>query len=400
MAPGGRAATSAPRPHAIVAELEPVDLPLGLGDLVRRHLREVARLQHLAAGDGEPRLDLDFLALRLARGRCRSSAHRLGDARRRGGALARFRRADRLEEARQHLLEELAAPPEQPERLVEDRLLVVPLHEDGVERPVEILARVDAGDLDRADRVDHRRRTDRQPGAPEHAGEMDDVVGEPPAFRRLGRRVVHGTVPQTTNWVTAKKIAAVLRRRLDGAEPLGGLARGHHVGGKRILRAALQEVEPLAAAPAVVGIDDRLDLDIGEAGIAEERHQAPAHPAVDVAVIAEMEDAPGQLARPGKDDRRLPVHLDAHHAAAAPHHAAHLGNDVLRLVDMEEHPMAEGAVEDAVGEGQRPRIADLALDDVEHVGLGGGAAGDVEEELGRIERDDLARRHARRRCRW
>ena len=41
---------------------------LGGGDLGRRHLREILLLQHLAVGDGQPRIDLDFAIVLLALG--------------------------------------------------------------------------------------------------------------------------------------------------------------------------------------------------------------------------------------------------------------------------------------------------------------------------------------------
>ena len=71
-----------------------------------------------------------------------------------------------------------AAAPEDAEGLVEQTRVLVPLHEDRVQRPVEILARADARRLDGLDRIEHRARADRQAGGPQRAGEIGDVLGE------------------------------------------------------------------------------------------------------------------------------------------------------------------------------------------------------------------------------
>ena len=152
------------------------------------------------SGDGEAGVDLDLVA--LARRRCRARP-RTGPrrrARRRARTLA-FQRRFRLR--REHLVEALAAPPEQPEGLVEDGLMVVPLHEDGVQRPVEIAA---------------RRRCRRPPPRGSRRSPTTDRSAIPARrsarpkwtmfsaslpLSTTGRH--HATVPLTTNWVTAKR---------------------------------------------------------------------------------------------------------------------------------------------------------------------------------------------------
>jgi hypothetical protein len=58
----------------------------------------------------------------------------------------------------------------------------MPLHEDGVERPIEILACPDPRRLDRRDRIDDGAGPDRQPGRPQRAPEVRNVVGQPPTL--------------------------------------------------------------------------------------------------------------------------------------------------------------------------------------------------------------------------
>ena len=56
--------------------------------------------------------------------------------------------------------------------------MLVALHEHRVQRPVEILARADAGGLHRRERIEHRARPDRNAGRPQRTREIDDVLGE------------------------------------------------------------------------------------------------------------------------------------------------------------------------------------------------------------------------------
>ena len=82
---------------------------------------------------------------------------------------------------------EIAAPAEEDaERLVEQERMLVPLHEHRVQRPVEILARADAGRLDRRERIEHRAGPDRNAGRAQRAREIDDVLGEAAGVRLLG----------------------------------------------------------------------------------------------------------------------------------------------------------------------------------------------------------------------
>ena len=71
--------------------------------------------------------------------------------------------------------------------------MLVFLHEDGVERPVEIRAVADPRGLDRLQRVEHRAGADGQPGVAQRAGEIGDVLARAcPARSR--RRSTHGLI--------------------------------------------------------------------------------------------------------------------------------------------------------------------------------------------------------------
>src|SRR5258708_2533364 len=57
--------------------------------------------------------------------------------------------------------------------------MLVALHEHRVQRPVEILARADAGGLERGQRIEHGAGADRNAGRPQRAGEVEDVLRQP-----------------------------------------------------------------------------------------------------------------------------------------------------------------------------------------------------------------------------
>ena len=66
----------------------------------------------------------------------------------------------------------------------------MPLHEHGMERPIEVLARADPRRLDRRDRVENRARADRQTCGPQGPREIGDVVREA-TFTLAGGSVGH-----------------------------------------------------------------------------------------------------------------------------------------------------------------------------------------------------------------
>jgi predicted metal-dependent enzyme (double-stranded beta helix superfamily) len=63
------------------------------------------------------------------------------------------------------------------ERLIEQDRMLVPLHEHGVQRPVEIIAGADARRLYRFERIEHRTRPDRNPRRAQGARKVEDVIG-------------------------------------------------------------------------------------------------------------------------------------------------------------------------------------------------------------------------------
>ena len=198
-APAERIGPVAPRRHRLDRQPERRDRPLRLRQLVRRHVLEVHLLQHFLGREGEHRVELDldvllgsFRPLRAVRGRDGLA-----------GAPARRRRLRLGQPVGGHdrplnraLQADLA--PEQPKGLVEEVVLIAPLDEHGVERPVEIAAPDGVDRLDGAHRLDGLAGPRRQAGAAQAPHEVHDVVGERAARLGLERHRVpgrHGRCP-------------------------------------------------------------------------------------------------------------------------------------------------------------------------------------------------------------
>ena len=98
-----------------------------------------------------------------------------------GAIVGRTR--DLVKQQLHELFEHLRLLPEDMEGLVEQFLLVAPLHEDGMQRPIEIFARPQGARHGGIERIDHMARTDRQAGLAQHARKMHDV-GRKLAARR------------------------------------------------------------------------------------------------------------------------------------------------------------------------------------------------------------------------
>ena len=98
----------------------------------------------------------------------------------------RFRRGrQRFRQHRRNQLFDIAALAEEnPERLIEQHRMLVPLHEHRMQRPVEIVARADARDAHRLERIEHRARPDRHAGGAQRAREIEDVFGKTALRRR------------------------------------------------------------------------------------------------------------------------------------------------------------------------------------------------------------------------
>jgi len=90
---------------------------------------------------------------------------------------------DLRQEHRHHALEQLRVAPEDVERLVVDLELLAPVEKNGSEGPVEVVAPLDPRDLERAHRVEHPVRADRQSRRAQHAREVHDVLGETALLR-------------------------------------------------------------------------------------------------------------------------------------------------------------------------------------------------------------------------
>ncbi len=166
----------------VVGHPHPGDGRPRLRQLGRAHLREVLGSEHLVGRDGQACVEFQYGAL--------VHPPRAGRFQRiRHPPPARLRRRRRLfrgrlrREHREHALHQLTGTPEQPERLFEHRRILPPRHEDGVERPVEVVARADAASPHRLDRRQRIGRSDAQPGTSQRAREMRDIVGEMPAGR-------------------------------------------------------------------------------------------------------------------------------------------------------------------------------------------------------------------------
>ena len=159
------------------------------------HLLEVARAQHLPVRPGERRVELD-LVLRLPGPRLAFGARKQGFAQPAAerARVALRRDMDGGEEEAGHAFEELRVAPEDVERLVEQRPLVGPAHEDRVQRPVEVVPPGHADRLDRAQCIEHRAASDRKTRGPQRAREVHEVGAEAP--RNVGgdlwRRGIEG----------------------------------------------------------------------------------------------------------------------------------------------------------------------------------------------------------------
>ena len=104
-----------------------------------------------------------------------------------------------------HAFEQSRIAPVDMKALVEQFALVLPVHEDREQCPVQILTAGHARDLDRAQRGEHLARTDRQTGRPQRPGEMHDVARKPPGVTgrisrgRAGRFARHGRRPRVAH---------------------------------------------------------------------------------------------------------------------------------------------------------------------------------------------------------
>src|ERR1700722_11586440 len=83
--------------------------------------------------------------------------------------------------------------------------MLVPLHQHGVQRPVEILTRADAGRLERRQRVEHGAGADRDASGAQGAREIDDVLRQP----AIGCRRAHSAALSSARTSSSSSLALV-----------------------------------------------------------------------------------------------------------------------------------------------------------------------------------------------
>ncbi len=159
-------------------QAEAADLGLGVGDVGGAHRLEIHALQALAVRHRVMRLDLLAL-LRRGRGRVARGLQGLGEAAAAGGGLGAGGLGLGVEQVhRGGHASGLWVAPEDRKSVVEQLLVVVAVDHGGAERAADLGA---AAELDAGHRLlggQHVGRADRQAGAAEQAGEVQDVGGQ------------------------------------------------------------------------------------------------------------------------------------------------------------------------------------------------------------------------------
>src|SRR5438552_15813881 len=152
-----------PRPHLEPVYPEACDGKARLCLLGDRHLLEILGAQDFQGRMRESRVEIKRPRFLLAPAPAfHLVEHRFGEAPEAGllGLLISGPR-DLLEHQLHQLFQHLRFLPEDMESLIEDLLVLAPLYEDGMQRPVEILARSERAGLRRIERVDHLAGPDR-----------------------------------------------------------------------------------------------------------------------------------------------------------------------------------------------------------------------------------------------
>ncbi len=171
-------------------KVDPRQHALGRGDLVRRHLFEVQPTQPLFSRHSKGRIDFDLgtvflvavIAFRLVP--LHSVQQCLGGTFFPGLRHPFFLHAtDGGQHHRHHVFHVARIAPVKPKHLSKHCAMLGPVHETGMQCPVEIFLAGESGGLDCADRIHHPPRPNWQTSLSERPGEMGDVVRE---FRVLG----------------------------------------------------------------------------------------------------------------------------------------------------------------------------------------------------------------------
>ena len=152
---------------------------LCLRQLGAAHAFEVGVLQQLALRKSETGVDFDFLLLFPV---LRLLAFGVQRVRQAPARLRRFGLAGAAVNLRQQqahdALEHLRIAPENVEGLIEQFPLLALGQEHRRQRPVKVLAPLDASGLQCAQRIYDPVRADGQPGRAQHAGEVHDVLSQ------------------------------------------------------------------------------------------------------------------------------------------------------------------------------------------------------------------------------
>ena len=149
--------------------------------LLVRHALEVERAQRLAGGKGNARVEFDPFRRWSGRGCVALRRQRLGEPRGKLRLAVVSRNTPAYFREVPHARGVVRIAPEHPERLIVEVELVAAAEEYRRERPVEIVAPLDACELEGAECVDHAVGTDGQSGSAQQAREVHDV------FRKFSR---------------------------------------------------------------------------------------------------------------------------------------------------------------------------------------------------------------------
>ena len=210
--------------HGHDGELHLRHQPFCPGQFLAGHLLEVDAAQQFAVGVGHRCLELDLFLLRGGLATAIATLCQQGLGQPTAQLLALFGFFGARRKARQqhghHAFEKLRIAPEDMERLVEDRPLILAVDEDGMERPIKIIAFADAHGLHCAQGFNDAARPDGQPRRAQRAREKHQIFDQPAATRRFRWRVGgacrHGrrSVEAISDFTWSSRMAASLPRIL------------------------------------------------------------------------------------------------------------------------------------------------------------------------------------------
>ena len=181
-------------------QFQPGEHPFGFGHFRRRHLLKVQRAQLFLGTHCHGRVDLDLrpavllFALRhigdqiIKQGLRRALFPRLRN-------LFLLHTPDRGHHERHHVFEILRIAPVEPKDLRKDHAMFGSVHKTRMQRPKKIDPFSEPCRLDRADCINHAARADRQTGAAQGTGEVDDVLRKARGIGYFERKVFRHYMP-------------------------------------------------------------------------------------------------------------------------------------------------------------------------------------------------------------